>query len=78
MVFEFRIKVFAKPLAMEEAFKQFSNINKILPNIGSNNLKDLIKQIRACKTAQDERAVIQKEVSRATGDRKDGYFIDIS
>ncbi len=49
---------------MEEALKQLGSINKILPNIGSSNLKDLIKQIRACKTAQDERAVIQKEVSR--------------
>lgn len=32
-----------------------------MPIIGQTTLKDLIKQIRLCKTQADERAVIQKE-----------------
>ena len=40
-------------------FQDFQqNISKI---INSNTLKDLIKRIRACKTLQDERDLIQKE-----------------
>lgn len=39
----------------------FSKITKLLPKIGTSRLKDLIKEIRACKTAADERAVIAKE-----------------
>ncbi|KAI8898318.1 adaptin N terminal region-domain-containing protein [Globomyces pollinis-pini] len=40
------------------------NLNKLtsmIPVIGQTSLKDLIKSIRLCKTASDERAVIQKE-----------------
>ena len=33
----------------------------MLPKIGITKLKDLIKSIRSCKTAADERAVIAKE-----------------
>ncbi len=38
-------------------------MDKILPRnlLGVYRLKDLIKAIRACKTAADERAVIAKE-----------------
>ena len=37
------------------------NLTKMLPTIGVTTLKDLIKQIRQCKTLQEERTVIQKE-----------------
>ncbi|RKO97365.1 hypothetical protein CXG81DRAFT_13175, partial [Caulochytrium protostelioides] len=36
-------------------------VNKYLPKLGLLRLKDLIKAIRACKTAADERAVIARE-----------------
>lgn len=36
-------------------------MDKLLPRLGVLRLKDLIKAIRACKTAADERAVIAKE-----------------
>lgn len=36
-------------------------MDKFLPRLGVYRLKDLIKAIRACKTAADERAVIAKE-----------------
>jgi hypothetical protein len=46
-------------------------LSKTLPNIGfSSNLKDLIKSIRLCKTASEERTVIQKE--SASRPRADG------
>jgi AP-1 complex subunit gamma-1 len=39
----------------------FSKITGLLPKLGITRLKDLIKNIRACKTQADERAVIAKE-----------------
>ncbi|KAJ3135527.1 clathrin associated protein complex large subunit [Geranomyces variabilis] len=36
-------------------------MDKLLPRLGAYRLKDLIKAIRGCKTAADERAVIAKE-----------------
>ncbi|KAI8917709.1 Clathrin/coatomer adaptor, adaptin-like protein [Powellomyces hirtus] len=36
-------------------------MDKYLPRLGAYRLKDLIKAIRSCKTAADERAVIAKE-----------------
>lgn len=47
---------------MEDLAKSLNALGKMIPQIGTNSLKDLIKQIRLCKTAQEERAVIQKEV----------------
>lgn len=41
--------------------ENINNITKMIPTIGPSTLKDLIKNIRLCKTAADERAVIQKE-----------------
>ena len=43
---------------MEQKIKEFT---KMIPKFGSTGLKDLIKAIRSCKTAADERAVIAKE-----------------
>jgi hypothetical protein len=39
----------------------FNKFATMMPIIGQANLRDLIKQIRLCKTLADERAVIQKE-----------------
>ena len=45
---------------MEQTIK--NELHKILPKIlGPNRLKDLVKNIRACKTAAEERAAIAKE-----------------
>ncbi|KAJ3033584.1 clathrin associated protein complex large subunit [Rhizophlyctis rosea] len=46
---------------MSTAQQFFNNVEKYIPKLGVLRLKDLIKQIRACKTAADERAVIAKE-----------------
>jgi len=47
---------------MDSVRKNVNNIaNEILKALPYYRLKDLIKAIRACKTASDERAVIQKE-----------------
>ncbi|KAJ3278912.1 clathrin associated protein complex large subunit [Borealophlyctis nickersoniae] len=46
---------------MSTASQFFNNVEKYIPKLGVLRLKDLIKQIRACKTAADERAVIAKE-----------------
>jgi AP-1 complex subunit gamma-1 len=46
---------------MEQLQMDFKNLTKMIPTIGVTTLKDLIKQIRQCKTLQEEREVIQKE-----------------
>ena len=38
-----------------------NSLKKMLPVLGVWRLKDMIKAIRSCKTAADERAVIAKE-----------------
>lgn len=38
-----------------------TSLKKMLPVLGVWRLKDMIKAIRSCKTAADERAVIAKE-----------------
>jgi AP-1 complex subunit gamma-1 len=39
----------------------FNKLTTFIAKIGTNTLKDLIKSIRSCKTAADERAVIARE-----------------
>jgi AP-1 complex subunit gamma-1 len=46
---------------MDQLQMDLKNLTKMIPTIGVTTLKDLIKQIRQCKTLQEERSVIQKE-----------------